>query len=97
MFSAYFLTCVMNQFGEQSCAVFYTEMPEQIQTQSQCNQGTAMMHQFSIDKTFRLAPELVVVRRENGCYPGSRTAGEVARDEHAKLLNRGIPTEFGEF
>lgn len=96
MFSAYFLTCLMDAFGQQRCAVYYTEMPEFITTQGQCNQGTAVMHQSSIDQIMAEFPELVVIRRENGCYAGPLTASEVARDEHAKILNRGISAVFGE-
>ena len=96
MFSAYFLTCLLDVVGQQRCAVYYTEMPESITTQGLCNQGTEIMHQSGIDQILAEFPDLVVVRRENGCYPGPLTASEVARDEHAKILNRGISAVFGE-
>lgn len=96
MFSAYFLTCFMDITGGQQCAVYYTEMPEFVNTQGRCNQDTALMHQTSIDDVLSEFPELVLTKRENGCFKGALAAEEVARDEHAKLLNQGLPTVFGE-
>lgn len=96
MFSAYFLTCMMNVLGQQVCNVAYTEMPDYVQNQNECDLLTEQMHEFVLLQTTTEYPNMFVTRKEHGCYGGPLSAGEVARDEHAKLLNEGIDASLTE-
>ena len=96
MFSAFFLTCVMNVMGEQVCNVAFTEMPEYVQDQPECDALTEQMHEFVLLQVIAEHPSMFVTRKEHGCYGGPLSAGEVARDEHAKLLYQGIDASLTE-
>ena len=96
MFSAYFLTCLLALNGNQSCNVAYTEMPEWVTTQEECDQATEQMHDFVIAQIETEFPDLTLYRQGNGCYGGPLSGAEVARDEHAKLLEAGISASLSE-
>lgn len=96
MFSAYFLTCMLSASGNMSCNVAFTEMPEYVQEQSQCDELTEQMHAFVVNQVVTEHPTMVVVREDHACYGGPLSAGEVARDEHAKLLEAGIEASLSE-
>lgn len=96
MFSAFFLTCMMNVVGVQVCNVAYTEMPEYVQEQAECDALTEQMHEFVLLQVASEYPGMMLTRKEHGCYGGPLSAGEVARDEHAKLLNEGIDASLTE-
>lgn len=96
MFSAFILTCVLGFAGNQECNVSYTEMPEYVQTQDECDSTLDQMHTFVIARVEMEHPEVVVYRKEHGCYGGPLSGAEVARDEHAKLLEAGINASLTE-
>lgn len=96
MFSAYFLTCMLSASGNMGCNVAYTEMTAEVQEQSQCDELTVDMHQYVLDQIATEFPNMTVVRQEHGCYAGPLSAGEIARDEHAKLMAEGIEASLSE-
>lgn len=96
MFSAYFLTCMLSASGNVGCNVAYTELAEVVQEQSQCDELVLQMHQFVLDQIAIEYPSMQVYRTEHGCYAGPLSAGEIARDEHAKLLEAGIDASLTE-
>lgn len=96
MFSAYFLTCMLSAKGTEACSVAYTEMPDYVQEQEQCDRLTEQMHDFVVAQVQADYPTLFLARREAHCYGGPLSAGEVARDEHAKLLEAGINASLNE-
>ena len=96
MFSAYFLTCMLAANGNQGCNVAYTEMPEWVTTQEDCDRITEQMHEFVIHAVQTEFPSMFLFRKENSCYGGPLSAGEVARDEHAKLLEAGVDASITE-
>ena len=96
MFSAYFLTCMLSASGHEGCNVAYTEMPETVQEQNQCDELTDAMHKHVLEQINTEFPTLTVIRQEHGCFAGPVSAGEVARDEHAKLLGAGIDASLTE-
>lgn len=96
MFSAYFLTCMINAAGSVACNVAYTEMPVTVQEQNQCDEIVDAMHQHVMDQVEAEHPSLVIYRTDRGCYGGPLSGGEIARDEHAKLLEAGIDASLTE-
>ena len=96
MFSAYFLTCMLAMGGNQGCNVAFTEMPEWVTTQEECDRLVEQMHEFVIVQVQTEHPSMYLFRKEHACYGGPLSAGEVARDEHAKILESGIDASLSE-
>ncbi|AXC36478.1 hypothetical protein HOT57_gp34 [Pseudomonas phage phCDa] len=96
MFSAYFLTCMLSLQGNQGCNVAFTEMPEWVTTQEECDRVTEQMHDTVLFQVQIEHPSMYLFRKEHGCYGGPLSAGEIARDEHAKLLNAGIDASLSD-
>jgi len=96
MFSAYFLTCMISAGGNVDCNVAYTEMPEGVQEQNQCDGIVVDMHQYVLEQLALEFPHMTVIRQEHGCYGGPLSGGEIARDEHAKLLEAGYEASLTE-
>ena len=96
MFSAYFISCVMNAAAAMDCSVSHTEMDSVAKTLTDCTPLAAELQNQAVQAVLIEDLSLISVRKESGCGTPAEAEAK-ASSEFNKLRSQGIPVQLFRF